>query len=50
MGVILTIAAACIGIPLAAFGILALARHLAFRPLVKNPPPASWISKMERGE
>ena len=42
---VLTIAAASIGIPLAAFGIVALARHLAFRPLVEDPPPASWISK-----
>ena len=41
----LAIAAACIVIPLAAFGIVALARHLAFRPLVDDPPPASWISK-----
>ena len=47
---ILTIVAACIGIPLAAFGIVALARHLAFRPPVDDPPPASWISKMEGRE
>lgn len=46
MGLILTIAAACIGIPLAAFGIVALARHLAFRPLVKDPPPVSYLTKM----
>ena len=38
MGVILIIAAACIGI-------VALARHLAFRPRVDDPPPVSWISK-----
>ena len=47
---IITIAAACIVIPLAAFGIVALARHLAFRPLVKDPPPASWLAKMEGRE
>lgn len=40
MGVILTIAAASIGI-------VALARHLAFRPRVDDTPPASWISKMD---
>ena len=49
MAVILTIAAT-IGIPMAAFGIVALARHLAFRPRVEDPPPASWISKMEGRE
>ena len=50
MGVILTIAAACIGIvALAAIGIVALARHLAFRPLVEDPPPASWLAEMEGG-
>ena len=38
MGVILTIAAASIGI-------VSLARHLAFRPPVEGQPPASWISK-----
>ena len=43
MGLILTIAAACIGIPLAAFGIVALGNHLAFRPRVEDPPPASWL-------
>ena len=43
MGLILIIAAACIGI-------VSLARHLAFRPPVEDPPPASWISKMERRE
>jgi hypothetical protein len=43
MGVILTIAAASIGI-------VSLARHLAFRPRVEDPPPASWISKMEGRE
>ena len=40
MGVITIILA-----PFAFIGIVALARHLAFRPLVKPPPPASWISK-----
>ena len=43
MGVILTIAAASIGI-------VSLARHLAFRPPVDDPSPASWISKMEGRE
>lgn len=47
---ILTIAAACIGIPLAAIGIVALARHLAFRTPVEDPPPASWLAKMEGRE
>ena len=45
MGLILTIAAACIGIPLAAFGIVALGNHLAFRPRVEDPPPASWLAR-----
>ena len=40
MGVITIILA-----PFAFLGIVSLARHLAFRPLVKDPPPASWISK-----
>ena len=39
MGVILTIAAASIGI-------VSLARHLAFRPPAEDSPPASWISKL----
>ena len=43
---ILTIAAACIGIPLAAIGIVALANHLAFRTRVDDPPPASYLTKM----
>ena len=43
MGVILTIAAASIGI-------VSLARHLAFRPPVEDTPPAPWISKMEGRE
>ena len=45
MGVITIILAtfACIGI-------VSLARHLAFRPPVEDPPPASWISKMEGRE
>ena len=28
-------------------GIVSLARHLAFRPRVEDPPPASWIARME---
>ena len=47
---ILTIAAASIGIPLAAIGIVALARHLAFLPPVEDTPPASWLAKMEGRE
>jgi len=43
MGVILTIAAASIGI-------VSLARHLAFRPPAEDSSPASWISKMEGRE
>ena len=31
-------------------GIVALGNHLAFRPRVEDPPPASWISKMEGRE
>ena len=46
MGVILTIAAASIGIPLAFIGIVSLARHLAFRPPVEDPPPVSYLTKM----
>jgi hypothetical protein len=46
MGVILTIAAASIGIPLAAIGIVALGNHLAFRPRVEDPPPVSYLTKM----
>lgn len=42
---ILTIAAACIGIPLAAIGIVALGNHLAFRPPVEDTPPASWLAR-----
>ena len=45
MGVITIILA-----PFAFIGIVALARHLAFRTPVEDPPPVSWISKMERGE
>lgn len=45
MGVITIILA-----PFAFIGIVALARHLAFRPLVEDPPPASWVSKMEGRE
>ena len=33
--------------PFAFIGIVALARHLAFRPRVEDPPPASWIARME---
>ena len=33
--------------PFAFIGIVALARHLAFRPPVEGPPPASWLAKME---
>lgn len=40
MGVILTIAAASIGI-------VSLARHLAFRPPAEDSSPASWLAKME---
>ncbi len=40
MGVITIILA-----PFAFIGIVALARHLAFRPPVEDTPPASWISK-----
>ena len=40
MGVITIILA-----PFAFIGIVALARHLAFRPTVEDPPPDSWISK-----
>ena len=40
MGVITIILA-----PFAFIGIVSLARHLAFRPPVEDPPPASWISK-----
>ena len=40
MGVITIILA-----PFAFIGIVALARHLAFRPPVEGQPPASWISK-----
>ena len=40
MGVITIILA-----PFAFIGIASLARHLAFRPPVEDPPPASWISK-----
>ena len=36
--------------PFAFIGIVSLARHLAFRPTVEDPPPASWISKMEGRE
>ena len=46
MGLILTIAAACIGIPLAFIGIVALGNHLAFRPRVEDPPPVSYLTKM----
>ena len=44
---ILTIAAACIGIPLAFIGIVALARHLAFRPPVEDPPQVMWLARMD---
>ena len=44
MGVITIILA-----PFAFIGIVALARHLAFRPPVEDPPPASWITK-QRGD
>ena len=47
---ILTIAAACIGIPLAAIGIVALGRSYWLRPVPRPVPPASWMAKMERGE
>ena len=36
--------------PFAFIGIVALGNHLAFRPRVEDPPPASWISKMEGRE
>ena len=45
---IITIAAASIGIPLAAIGIVALGNHLAFRPRVEDPPPASWLAREGR--
>ena len=45
MGVITIILA-----PFAFIGIVSLARHLAFRPTVEDPPPASWVSKMEGRE
>ena len=45
MGVITIILA-----PFAFIGIVALGNHLAFRPRVEDPPPASWISKMEGRE
>ena len=45
MGVITIILA-----PFAFIGIVSLARHLAFRPPVEDPPPASWVSKMEGRE
>lgn len=41
MGLILTIA------PFAFIGIVALARHLAFRPPLEDPPPASWLARMD---
>ena len=36
--------------PFAFIGIVALARHLAFRPTVEDPPPDSWLAKMEGRE
>ena len=45
MGVITIILA-----PFAFIGIVALARHLAFRPPAEDSPPVSWISKMEGRE
>jgi hypothetical protein len=32
---------------MAAFGIVALGNHLAFRPRVDDPPPVSWIARMD---
>ena len=40
MGVITIILA-----PFAFIGIASLARHLAFRPPVEDPPPASWLAR-----
>ena len=40
MGVILTIAAASIGI-------VSLARHLAFRPPAEDSPQVMWLARMD---